>query len=125
MRVRVGEDTAQLSVEDYAVVAEAALYHALVAYLQQEEQRLVPSRFQWHELVIMYLHDVVAEEPSRIFKQPPQHRQSAEFTSCHVTFEIDVARTSSPVVAVRHQHHVVSQLLKALSQRRMDKARLS
>ena len=60
--VGIGRYALRLATEYLRVVAEAAFHYAAIGKLEETQQQRVPAIHERHELIVVYLHHVVAAQ---------------------------------------------------------------
>ena len=123
--VGIGRHALRLTAEYLRVVAKAAFHDAAVGELQEAQEQRVPAIHEWHELIVVYLHHVVAAQLRQMAQQLPHHSQAAELAPTPVAAQVYVARSIVPAIAVGHGQHAVSTLDESFLQSIVKKARLA
>ena len=60
--VGIGRYALRLATEYLWVIAEAAFHYAAIGELEETQQQRIPAIHEWHELIVVYLHHVVAAQ---------------------------------------------------------------
>ena len=60
--VGIGRYALRLATEYLRVVAESALHYAAIGELEETQQQRIPAIHERHELIVVYLHHVVAAQ---------------------------------------------------------------
>ena len=60
--IGIGRYALRLTAEYLWIVAEAAFHYAAIGELEETQQQRIPAIHEWHELIVVYLHHVVAAQ---------------------------------------------------------------